>query len=206
MTPALFSLPNSVGNVASASTFELLRSFIADEHYGHWLVREGRVNPSITDTCDIGVGPNDIETATTSYDGVADEVVVEIVLCADPENKTWYRVYFDYEDTTNLDGDGNDDGPDTLDLNPHCVRTQDDRMIHRGMQDRGPGMIDVLGSTLTFRVSVDELNPFPELGDTVLIWADTKFKNVTDKAPNTETGDGCARPEVTGEVLSLELN
>ena len=67
-------------------------------------------------------------------------------------------------------------------------------------------MIDVSGSTLTFRVGVDELNPLLELGDTVLVWADTRVKNVTDKAPNTESGDGCAKPEVPSEVMSLTLD
>ena len=40
--------------------------------------------------------------------------------------------------------------------------------------------------------------------DTVLIWTDSKLKNVTDKAPNRELGDGCANP-VPSEVLSLIL-
>jgi len=57
----------------------------------------------------------------------------------------------------------------------------DDKMTHKGRKDRGPGMIDVLGNTLTFRVGVDELDPFLVSGDTVLIWADTKLKKVTDK-------------------------
>ncbi len=163
-------------------------------------------DPSVTDTCDIGGGPNDIETVTASYDAATDEIVVEMSLCADSGSKTRYRVLFDHRDTTNLDGDDMDDGPDTLDPNPDCVRTWDDRMMHKGSHERGPGMIDVFGSTLTFRVGVDELSPFLELGDTVLIWADTKFKEITDKAPNTEPGDGCPKPEVSGEVSSVILN
>ena len=53
---------------------------------------------------------------------------------------------------------------------------------------------------------VDDLNPLLELGDTVLIWTESKLKKVTDKAPNTEPGDGCANPEFLIEVLSLELH
>ena len=34
----------------------------------------------------------------------------------------------------------------------------------------------------------------------------TKLKKDTDKAPNTESGVGCAKPEVASEVISLELN
>ena len=129
-----------------------------------------------------------------------------LVLCSDADDRTNYQVYFDHQDTTNLDGDGIDDGPDTLDPNPDCVQTWDARMMHKGRRDRGPGMIDVFGSTLTFRVGVDELSPFLELSDTVLVWADTRVKNVTDKAPNTESGDGCAKPEVPSEVMSLMLD
>ena len=172
-----------------------------------WIARlGGGAEPTITDSCDVGGGSNDIEAVTASYDAGTDEIVVVVVLCSDADDRTNYQVYFDHQDTTDLDGDGIDDGPDTLDPNPDCVTTFDDRMAHKGRKDRGPGMIDVFGSTLTFRVGVDELNPFLGLGDTVLIWADTKLKNVTDKAPNTESGDGCDKPEVASEVISLELN
>ena len=78
-------------------------------------------------------------------------------------------------------------------------------MTHEGRKDRGPGKIDVDGDTLTFRVGVVELDPFLGSTDTVLIWTDTKLKKVTDKAPNTEQGNGCDKPEVLSEGLSLEL-
>ncbi len=67
-------------------------------------------------------------------------------------------------------------------------------------------MIDVVGITQTFRVGVAELNPFLGPDDTVLIWANTKLKNVTDSAPNRESGDGCDKPEVINEVLPLILH
>ena len=70
---------------------------------------------------------------------------------------------------------------------------------------QGPGMIDVFGNILTFRVGVAELDPFLGPDDTVLIWASTQLKNVTDNAPNTESGDGCGNPQVAKEVLSLIL-
>jgi hypothetical protein len=165
---------------------------------------------TITDTCDVGGGPPDIETVTASYDFLSDEIVVEMVLCSDADNGAKYWVFLDHEDTTNLDGNGIDDGPDTLDPNPDCVRTFDHRMFHEGTRDRG-GTIDVTGNTLTFRVAVDALNPNLGLGDTVLIWAKAKHTNasgrrITDKAPTTETGDKCAKPQVPIEVISLTLN
>ena len=78
-------------------------------------------------------------------------------------------------------------------------------MTHKGRKDSGPGMIDVNGDTLTFSVGIGELDPFLGSTDTVLIWTDTKLKKVTDKAPNTESGNGCDKSEALSEVLSLEL-
>lgn len=175
------------------------------EFSGSYTLSLSEIEP-VTDTCDVGGGANDIETVTASYDDGSDEIVVEMSLCADVDSKTEYRVYLDHEDTTNNDGDGIDDGPDTLDPNPDCTKTFDDRMLHKSAKDRGPGTIDIVGSLLTFRVPIDELNPVLEVGDTVLVWADTKLKKVTDKAPNTEPGDGCAKPEVASEVLSVTLD
>ena len=178
-------------------TFELLRIFQAFQ----------TSYVTINDTCDIGGGANNIKTVISSYDGTADKIVVEIDLCthADSNNKTKYQVYFDHKDMTNLDGDAIDDGPDTLDSNPRCVRIFDDRMIYTHRNSRGPGTIDASGSTLIFRVGVNEFNPGLGFGDTVLIWADTQQNNVIDKVPNTESGDGCPRPEVPSEVMSLVL-
>jgi len=53
---------------------------------------------------------------------------------------------------------------------------------------------------------VGDLNPVLALGNTVYIWADTQFKGINDRAPNTESGDGCPKPEVANEVLSVILN
>ncbi len=39
----------------------------------------------------------------------------------------------------------------------------------------------------------------------ILIWADTQFKGISDRAPNTEFGDLCAKPESSAEVLALSL-
>ena len=78
-------------------------------------------------------------------------------------------------------------------------------MTHKGRKDSGPGTIDADGDTLTYRVAVDDLNPGLVFGATVLVSADTRLKKITDRAPNTESGDGCAKPEVGAEVLFLIL-
>ena len=75
-------------------------------------------------------------------------------------------------------------------------------MMLRGRKDTGPGSIVANAEKLTFTVSVDELNPLLDLGDTVYIWADTQYKGIADRAPNTEAGYGCSQPEVASEVLS----
>ena len=183
---------------------DFIDQFVTPGSGGLGLIKRGFLfvsipEPSVTDTCDVGGGPNDIETVTASYDVGTDEIIVEMVLCADADDSAKYQVFFDHED-------GVDVGPDTLEPNPDCVRTWDDRMTHKGRNDLGPGMIDVFGKILTFRVGVAELNPLLGPDDSVLIWADTKLKNVTDKAPNTESGDGCNKPEVASELLSVTLH
>ena len=91
-------------------------------------------DPSVTDTCDVSDGPNDIDTVTASYDGDTDEIVVDMVLCADDaDDKTTYQVYFDHQG-------GPDDGPDTFEDNLDCVDTWDDRMTHKGSKDSELGL------------------------------------------------------------------
>ena len=79
-------------------------------------------------------------------------------------------------------------------------------MGQQGRRDHGPGTIDVFENVFTFRVGVHELDPFLGSEDTVLIWTESKHGEVTDRAPNIESGDGCARPEVAIEVIPLVLN
>lgn len=60
--------------------------------------------------------------------------------------------------------------------------------------------------SLTFMVTLAELGLDPQQGDTeVLIWADTQRKNLRDRAPNTDSGNGCSKPETLAEVLVLPL-
>ena len=125
-------------------------------------------------------------------------------LCAPPDKQTKYRVHFDHTPPFFDDADRNGDG--VVDLNDVCATTSDDGMKRFKGKDTGPGSITLINNTLTFEVPVDDLNPMLALGDTVYIWADTQFKGINDGAPNKESGDGCPKPEVAGEVISLELN
>ena len=164
----------------------------------------------VVDGCDVGSGPNDIHTLSASFDAVTDEITVKMLLCDDPNqqsNRTKYRVHFDHTAPFFDDDDRNGDG--VVDANDFCFSTSDDTMrrrLHRGSnKDTGPGIIDEDGNTLTYTVAVADLDPLLALGDTVYIWADTRFKGINDRAPNTEGGDGCSMPEVEYEVLALSL-
>lgn len=160
------------------------------------------------DTCDIGGGGNDIDTLSASYDIGSDEITVDMLLCSAPGGGTKYRVHFDHTAPFATDADRN--GDQTVDGSDFCVTTSDDTMMRRSHKgndkDTGPGIISADTNTLTFTVPVDDLNPSLALGDTVYIWADTQHKGIKDRAPNTEGGDGCAKPEVLGEVLALVLS
>ena len=42
-------------------------------------------------------------------------------------------------------------------------------------------------------------------GDDIEIWADIQSNGVADRAPDTNGGDGCAKPQEEAEVLGIEL-
>ena len=146
------------------------------------------------DICDIGGGGNDIDTLSASYDIGLDEITVDMLLCAAPGGGTKYRVHFDHTAPFATDLDRN--GDQVVDASDFCVTTSRDTMMrrsHKGRdKDTGPGDIDADTNTLTFKVLVDDLNPSLALGATVYIWADTQHQGINDRAPNTESGNGCA--------------
>jgi hypothetical protein len=173
------------------------------------------------DTCEVGGGVDDIYNLSAQFDdnGNADStddvIVVELELCADPNqsgNRTKYRVHFDH--TTPLfsvDGTSDDrDGDTVIDESDLCATTSDDGMARRGNKDTGPGIIEFIEEDgmffLVFTVLVDDLNPSLVLDDTVYIWADTQRKGIIDQTPDTDAlSDGCAKPEVEAEVVALTL-
>ncbi len=42
-------------------------------------------------------------------------------------------------------------------------------------------------------------------GDDLEVWADIQSNGVADRAPDTNGGDGCAKPQEEAEVLGIEL-
>jgi len=167
------------------------------------------------DTCELGENANDINKVTASYDASSDAIVVEMALCGDSlapawqsiYSKTKYRVHFDHTAPFAVDADRDGDG--IVDEDDFCATTSDDTMMHRvhknATKDTGPGIIWVDSNTLTYTVPVVELSFSLGISDTVYIWADTQWKSINDRAPNTESGDGCSKPEVASEALALTL-
>jgi hypothetical protein len=160
----------------------------------------------IVDGCDDGIpDPADIEKLTATFDGGTGKMTVVLDLCGNTDTQTKYRIHLDH--TAPFAGDSPIDcrGDSDPDL---CCTTSDDTMmtrVHRGStKDTGPGMTSVSGDMITYMVTLAELGLDANmLPPEILIWADTQFKGISDRAPNTEWGDGCAKPESSTEVFPL---
>ncbi len=160
------------------------------------------------DGCDAGIpDAADIEKLTATFDDGTGKVTVVLDLCGDTDSQTKYRIHLDH--TAPFAGDAPIDcrGDSEPDL---CCTTSDDTMmtrVHRGnSKDTGPGTIQVSGDMITYMVTLAELGLDANiLPSEILVWADTQFKGISDRAPNTEWGDGCAKPETPQEVLQLSL-
>ncbi len=138
-------------------------------------------------------------------------ITVEMALCGAPVKGAKYRVHFDYKDEL------------ASTRNPACRTTSDTIGVHTGgaaeTKNGGPVAITVDKTTMTystdtgtvtlekysivFRVRYKDLGVFA--GDDIEIWADIQSNGIADRAPNTNGGDGCAKPQEGAEVLSIEL-
>ncbi len=155
------------------------------------------------DTCDLGSGNEgaDVNWISVSSDGETISVLVKFCGELDPRVKA--RVHFDYTDQAVADGN-NDPDTDTI---VDCQTSSDDGMKlgPRG-KETGPGVISPSGDTILFEVNYDELTKNSVVlggGDNVLIWVDTQFKGIIDRAPNTQ--EPCSKPQGLGEVIDHTL-
>lgn len=160
--------------------------------------------PGNPDGCDVGSGGNDVKDVIAYSDGTS--IFVHVTMCAAMDPKVKYRVHFDYTDQTNQDGDATDEAPDTLD-NVGCETTSDDTMKRfKGDKDTGPGLITSATDMLWYEVDYAELTENGAslaTGDRVLIWVETQFRGINDRAPNIQ--EPCSKPQVIGEVLDITL-
>ena len=81
-------------------------------------------------------------------------------------------------------------------------------MKRHGSRDTGPGTItQPEDNMLCYKVNYSELNKNGKTltsGDTVLIWVDTQYRGINDRAPDTQ--EPCSKPQSLGEVLVLTLS
>lgn len=172
---------------------------------------------SAVDVDECGDAPTkgtDISALNIDSKAVADEdgwIIVGISLCGAPVKGAKYRVYFDYKD--GFSSSGNED----------CRTMSDTIGIHTGgsaaTKNGGPvvtnidktsmtystntGTVTVEKYSIVFRVRYKDLGVFA--GDDMEVWADIQLGGVADRAPNTNGGDSCAKPQDNEEVLGIEL-
>jgi hypothetical protein len=168
-----------------------------------------RVKPvEVSDPCgDAGGRGNDIKKITATSDGT--DIMFTVELCANAVAYTKYFLHIDYKDPNDLDNDLETNEPDTLiDNNLSCLTTSDVTKMHGIHQqinkDTGPGIIDLVGNVLTYTVSYAELGLTS--GDDVLLWVETYYIGMHERAPNTDSSDGCSKQQFSEEVISLTLN
>ena len=71
-------------------------------------------------------------------------------------------------------------------------------------RDSGTGIIELIGNVLTYTITYAELGL--SSGDKVLLWVETSYLGIHERVPNTNSTDGCSKPELPKEVISLTLN
>ena len=162
----------------------------------------------VSDPCgDAGGGGNDIKKITATSDGT--DIILTVELCSNAVDYTKYFIRLDYKDLNDLDNDLVTNEPDTLiDNNQSCLTTYDATKMH-GIhkqidKDTGPGIIDLVGNVLTYTVSYAELGLTS--GEDVLLWVETHYIGIHERAPNTDSTDGCSEHQFPEEVISLTLN
>jgi hypothetical protein len=138
-------------------------------------------------------------------------ITVAMALCGTPVKGAKYRVHFDYKDEI------------ASARNTACRTTSDTIAIHASgtadARNGGPVAINIDKTTMTqstdtgtvtverytivYKVRYKDLGVFA--GDDVEVWADIQSNGISDRAPNTNGGDGCAKPQEEDELLSIEL-
>jgi len=156
------------------------------------------------DSIDKVQGAADIRRLTVDSDGK--DITVELVLVAEPVDPVKYRIHFDYENDLAVDG------------NLTCITTSDDTSMRRGTRQTGPGSWGAPVNNGDGTTSLVLTVPYNDLirddgtvvaaGQTVYIWADTHFKGILDRAPDTfvDAADICPEPQSINEVLRATLN
>ena len=155
----------------------------------------------ILDGCEVGGGGNDIHSVQSHYDADRDEIVVTLRLCSAARRKATYRVHLDHAAPFVGEAAGTP---------PACATTADSVVARTPGGHRGVGTSEVQGNLVRFVVPLDDLDVGkPEDVPLIPLWATSTLGGTVDRAPNRETGDGCAHPQAPTETLvqaRVEIN
>ena len=161
---------------------------------------------AVRDQCEFSKGDSGLDVVNAVVYSEIGEIRVTLDMCDVVPNKKGpaiFRTYLDYRDQSNNDGDGVDDGPDTLDANPDCVNTADHVASYEDRTSTG-GTYTIDGDRVTLDISYADLGAGP--GDEILMWIETKTRgNIGDSVPTQETGDKCDMPQTSNEVMRFVL-
>ena len=147
----------------------------------------------ILDGCEVGGGGNDIHSVQSHYEPERDRIVVTLRLC----------------------GPARPEGHLSRAPRPHrAIRRQEPRYLATAPRPRtawsrarragisGVGTSEVQGDLVRFVVPLARLHVgTPKDVPLIPLWATSTLGKVEDRAPNRETGDGCAHPQATTETL-----
>ena len=146
----------------------------------------------IEDGCDVGGRGNDIQAIESHYEADSDRIVVTLRLCDKARAKATYRVHLDH--AAPFVG--------SVRARAGCVAMADTVVARTPSGHRGVGSSKVEGNTVRFVVPLDKLHlRNPRQQPLIALWATSSVGNTEDRAPNRETGDGCAEPQATTETL-----
>ena len=171
-------------------------------------------------------GDNDIKSVSATSSG--GNIVVTVTLCGDfdddaPNTKgkrmVKYRLHIDHKSPVGARyaDDHVFTMDDEVDLDD-CETSDDDGVMYRVHKNGtgkvyGPGTVDdtTFSDVLVFTVPYaglldDQETPVAVATDDVVhLWVDVQQKGICDRAPNTDDTDGCAKPEIPDEVISIKL-
>lgn len=146
----------------------------------------------IQDGCEVGGGGNDIQAIQSHYEPDKDRIVVTLRLCDKAKPKATYRVHLDH--AAPFVG--------RVRTQPGCVSMADSVVAHSPTGHRGVGTSRIDGNLIRFVVPLDKLHvASPKSQPMIALWATSSLGGTEDRAPNRETGDGCAEPRATTETL-----
>ena len=172
-----------LGSVVAATTCSLMPDR-ADAHIANLRL--------IEDGCDVGGRGNDIQAIESHYEADSDRIVVTLRLCAEARPKTTYRIHLDH--AAPFVGSGR--------AQAGCVAMADTVIVRTPAGHRGVGSSTVEGNAVRFVVPLAKLHlRKPRQQPLIALWATSSLGNTEDRAPNRETGDGCAEPQATTETL-----